>query len=411
LNSSFFKIFNELIFVLFNDVFTGLSNSLLFYIINAYPLFHSVSSANINITMLNNHEISRTLRNWKNQPIVSGLLLIFLVYLMVRELLQFVSSPLNYIGSLMNWLEIILIGLTLGLLCGASSEIGAMAILLSTWELVVLMAQHPRMSIDIEMFKTVTINFTKFLFLYIFLILAFAFSFFILFKENESFYNPLTSLFKTIVMITGEFDASDLPFAIYPVLSRLIFIGFIFLIVIILLNLLNGLAVNDTAEILSEAELVCLISRTRLVAYVEQIVVGASFFPRIQLCCCINFLLLRSIIKAPLYFLARKVLLFPCYLPHAKLSIKPLKSLALMLHRRGTSRNRCSTLKMDPLIVQRAKDILIARSKQSNENKILTQLNELRKNLESLEVNMRTIKNTLANNEIYAAKKLLMEDI
>ncbi|XP_011499906.1 PREDICTED: transient receptor potential cation channel protein painless [Ceratosolen solmsi marchali] len=379
--------------------------NLYIWLISSAPVQTEVSSTNINATVLNGHESSDILRNWKNQLVVSILLFVSLMYMLIRELLQFASSPLNYISSLMNWFEIVLIALTFALLCGASSEVGAVAILLSTWELIILMAQHPRMSIDIEMFKTVTINFTKFLFLYIFLILAFAFSFFVLFKENESFPNPFASLFKTIVMITGEFDASNLPFVIYPILSRFIFIGFIFLIVIILLNLLNGLAVNDTAEILAESELVCLISRAQLVAYVERVVVGSSFLPRTQSCCCINYLLLRRVVKSPLHFLARKILLFPSYLPYARLSIKPLKSFEMTLHGQEKRRNRCSALKMDPLIAQRAKDILTERNKQSSEDKILAQLNALRKTFEGLEANVRKIQHTLTGNTVDDSEK------
>lgn len=121
------------------------------------------------------------------------------------------------------------------------------------------------MSTGIEIFKTVSLNFIKFLFLYAFLILSFALAFYTLFKdgdeENKPFPNAPQSIFKTIVMLTGEFEASDIPFVIHPVLGHLIFVLFEFLIAIVLFNLLTGLAVSDTQEILSEAELVSLISR------------------------------------------------------------------------------------------------------------------------------------------------------
>ena len=338
------------------------------------------------------------LGSWIAHPVHSALLALSLCYMILRECMQLLSSPLHYVISPENWLELCLIGMTVGLLFGAGHEIGAIAILLSTWELVILMAQHPRMSTDIEMFKTVTVNFTKFLFLYIFLILAFALAFFVLFRGDDNFPNPYQSLFKTIVMLTGEFDSSDLPFLSYPVLSRLIFIGFIFLIVIILLNLLNGLAVNDTAEILSEAELVCLISRARLVAYAERIAVGSPFVPKTQLCCCVNYLPFQSLTTSPVRFIARRILLFPRYLPQARLSVKFLKSYEITLHGRQSSGSRCSTLKMDPIVARRAKEILAARDRESAEDKILAQLSELNVKFESFERGLQEIRAALRNN-------------
>ncbi|XP_016840208.1 transient receptor potential cation channel protein painless isoform X2 [Nasonia vitripennis] len=342
--------------------------------------------------------------NLENHPIHSALLFAALIYMIVRELLQFISSPLHYIGSPENWIEITLIGLTGGLLLGGGVKLGSLAALLSTWELVILMSQHPRMSTDIEMFKTVTLNFARFLFLYVFLILAFAFAFFVLFRdpENENFVQPPLALFKTIIMLTGEFDSSDLPFSHFPVLSRLVFCGFIFLIVIILLNLLNGLAVNDTAEILSQAELVCLISRARLVAYAERIAVGQPFVPKTRLCCFINYLPCQSLTTGPVRFMARRILLFPRYLPHFTLSVKPLKNYEITLHGRPFTGSRCSTLKMDPVVAQRAKEILEAKGRVSSEDKILEEIETMRRRFDGIEAMVREIRETVRNNNLNA---------
>lgn len=348
-------------------------------------------------------------KNWDNHPLLSCLLACSLLYLVIRESLQFVSSPLNYIVSPENWLEVGLIGLTVSLLLGCGREIGALAILLSTWELVILMAQHPRMSTDIEMFKRVTVNFTKFLFLYIFLIVAFAFAFYVLFKGNDNFPNPIGSLFKTVIMLTGELDSGDLPFTIYPVLSRIVFIGFIFLIVIILLNLLNGLAVNDTQEILAEAELVCLVSRARLVAYAERMVVGGGPLS-IQGKSCFSCLaspclaggsrtrLSALATRGPMRFVARRVLLFPRYLPHARLSVKPLKNYEITLHGRSRSGgSRCSALTMNSVVVQAAKQVLAERDRQSNEDKIIERIDGFEARFDNLESLIKQIAMSMHN--------------
>lgn len=165
--------------------------------------------------------------------------------------------------SFENWFEVALIVLAGVFLVNHNSQIGAIVILLSAWELVILIGQLPKMSTGIEIFKTVSLNFIKFLILYAFLILSFALAFYILLKDdgNQSFVTAPQSIFKTIVMLTGEFEAGDIPFHLHPVLGHLIFVLFEFLIAIVLFNLLTGLAVSDTQEILSEAELVSLISR------------------------------------------------------------------------------------------------------------------------------------------------------
>jgi transient receptor potential cation channel subfamily A protein 1 len=142
--------------------------------------------------------------------------------------------------------------------------------------------------------KTVSVNFFKLLLWYSLLIIAFALSFYILFAktelpksingtdadaddeddEDDSFMGPGKSLFKTIVMLTGEFDAGSINFHTYPIISKLVFSLFVFMITIILLNLLNGLAVSDTQTIKNDAELVGHISRAQHIYYVESMLVG-----------------------------------------------------------------------------------------------------------------------------------------
>jgi hypothetical protein len=73
-------------------------------------------------------------------------------------------------------------------------------------------------------------------------------------------------------MFTGEFDASDLPFDTLPYTSHVIFLLFVVLVAIVLLNLLNGLAVNDTGEIRKDAETLSLAARAKLISRIESLV-------------------------------------------------------------------------------------------------------------------------------------------
>lgn len=104
--------------------------------------------------------------------------------------------------------------------------------------------------------------------------IGFAFSFFLIFDttaernvvENSSrnilpdsadnktsaFTSILSTFLKVAAMITGELEYSELPFQVNPFTSRIIFVIFLFLITIVLMNLLNGMAVSDTQAIQSK---------------------------------------------------------------------------------------------------------------------------------------------------------------
>ncbi|XP_052738223.1 transient receptor potential cation channel protein painless-like isoform X2 [Bicyclus anynana] len=217
-----------------------------------------------------------------------------LILLIFRELFQLLVWTTKYFKSTENFMEIAIICVMTAIVCNNSEsestkqQLSAIAILLSSAELVLLIGQFPTFSTNIVMLRTVSWNFFKFLLWYCILIIAFALSFYTLFKrgeeqedqkasnpnntgqeeeeEEEFFGDPGRSLFKTIVMMTGEFDAGSIKFSTFPVTSHIIFILFVFMIPVVLFNLLNGLAVSDTQEIRANAELLGHISRnsTRL---------------------------------------------------------------------------------------------------------------------------------------------------
>lgn len=57
---------------------------------------------------------------------------------------------------------------------------------------------------------------------------------------------PGIAIIKTFVMLTGEFDASSLDLDRNGISYCIIFLLFVFLVTIVLFNLLNALAVDDT---------------------------------------------------------------------------------------------------------------------------------------------------------------------
>jgi len=339
---------------------------------------------------------------WYQDSVLWAFTTVLLLLFTFREFLQFISCPWRYFRNLENWLEAVLIVLTFALLCGAGPQVAAVAILLSAWELVILISQHPRMSTGIEMFRTVSFNFVRFLFPYAFLILAFALAFYTLFKDGDdaNFPDPGHSIFKTVIMLTGEFNASDIPFVSHPVWSHIVFLLFVFFIAIVLFNLLNGLAVSDTAEILHKAELVGLVSRIRLIAYIEDVAVGEPFR-----FCCGNSCSTRW---NPFGFLARKILLFPHYLRDGRISIKPYDSIdAYDNDKRYDSYIRNESVNhdkrwitLDPNIIKEAKRIISEKNQLSDNEKIIIALKKMQEKLETMEVALNTMKLAVENNNI-----------
>ncbi|XP_063699802.1 transient receptor potential cation channel protein painless [Culicoides brevitarsis] len=210
--------------------------------------------------------------------------------LAVREFMQFVINPKNYVKTLVNYLELLLIFMTFVVLVTTPENyreygnthrfFASFTILLAALELSLLISSLPNsfISMHIVMLKRVSYSFLKSLSINSVIILAFAFCFYTLFNDptsvdgnknsstaspiNENddkaddfnrFVNPLTAIIKTIVMLTGEFEAASIDFDVNAT-SYLIFLIFVFFMSIVLFNLLNGLAVSDTQIIKAEAE-------------------------------------------------------------------------------------------------------------------------------------------------------------
>ncbi|CAL4123062.1 unnamed protein product, partial [Meganyctiphanes norvegica] len=200
------------------------------------------------------------------------------VYMLIREMIQLFIFKLSYFYSFDNLLEISLLIMT-GLLLylplylpnsNIQHEFTAWIVIGSMVECILLFGKVPlfQFSIYITMFKKVTFNFLRIIaVLFLWIILAFSFSFFILFKghhqslnskrvdSNSSFITFSKALLKTTVMSTGEIEYTDIPFdSSYPLSSRLLFTIFIFVIVFVTVNLINGIAISDIKKIIKEAE-------------------------------------------------------------------------------------------------------------------------------------------------------------
>ena len=88
------------------------------------------------------------------------------------------------------------------------------------------------------------------------------------------FNNPFLTFVKTSTMFVGELEFSDIPInldsKLMP-LSYLYFLSFVILIVVVLMNLLNGLAVSDIRMIQERAETVAYLSIVDTVRLKKQV--------------------------------------------------------------------------------------------------------------------------------------------
>merc|ERR1719222_1675423 len=89
----------------------------------------------------------------------------------------------------------------------------------------------------------------------------------------DHFDKPWTSVFKTFTMLIGELEFSDLPIDSSDSLAFFNFtflILFVFITIVVLMNLLNGLAVSDVGELLAEAEIISIKSRAKTITFMQK---------------------------------------------------------------------------------------------------------------------------------------------
>lgn len=126
------------------------------------------------------------------------------------------------------------------------------------------------------MFTTVAANIAKFLTAYMSLIIGFSLGLSVLYPETESLARLPYSLVTTVVMMTGELEYSKYFYddyrPTYPITTLIVFLAFLLFIVVVLMNLLVGLAVSDIQGLRKSAGLDRLVRQTRLIARMESIV-------------------------------------------------------------------------------------------------------------------------------------------
>lgn len=153
-------------------------------------------------------------------------------------------------------------------------HVAAISIFLTWLELMMIVGRFPIFGLYIQMFRTVSINFLKFIAAYFCLLLAFGLSFGVIFANYKSFEKLFKVIIKIIVMMSGELEYEDIFFdEEHPIkfhgTAEIMFLIFVVLVTIILTNLMVGLAVSDIQGLQMSAGLDRLERQAHLISHLE----------------------------------------------------------------------------------------------------------------------------------------------
>ncbi|XP_011172017.2 transient receptor potential channel pyrexia-like [Solenopsis invicta] len=258
-----------------------------FFLLTLIHLFFAISLSFYGLMFAQNdadHAVTRR--------IVAFWSCIFLFY----NTIQVILEPKNYLRQLEIWLS--LICAILSLITSIAGEFVvkcskeeiesrhcmdwvlhfiSIAILLNWMQMMLLISRVLMWGDYALMFYTVLKNILKVLLAFSSMIIGFALSFAVSFHGNDRFDNFWRSIIKTMVMMMGEyeyeelFDTKNSESTFLPVTSRIVFIVFIMLANIVLINLMIGLAVNDIQGLEKEGHIRRLKKQAEFVAHLERV--------------------------------------------------------------------------------------------------------------------------------------------
>lgn len=351
-------------------------------------------------------------------------LLLFILFChTVRELFKFVMSPSKYLLTLDNMLDIVLVFITSIILFKSWNEdhhrklFTALSLFLSWIELALITGRHPKLSINIEMLKSVVRHYAFVFLSYFLFIIAFALAFYIFYHHNEA-YNSDMQVFPTLwaavtntfMLMTGGFDMLS-----GNGYSYIMLLLFSFLIIIIMFNVLTGIAVSNVQLIYDNTEILQAVSRITLLYEIESTLIYWNTF--MEKICKFNC---ASKMATYLNSALRRVILFPNTITSDKnISILPNRNAKIIFHTDTDS----VTCKMNMKILHAALNIISNKEKtseldhlrqrlQQNHNeylqkfiessnsidKIQDTMDENRKKLEKIEENFSVFQNKVDRN-------------
>ncbi|XP_070579658.1 transient receptor potential cation channel subfamily A member 1-like [Ptychodera flava] len=184
--------------------------------------------------------------------------LCFIVVQMVRELVEMYKLNMQYMMEISNYVDWGMYVSTFMFIlppayqpCVMQWKAGAVAIFFAWMNLILYFRRIDVFGIYIVMFFEVVKSFAKALVVILLFIAAFSFSFYMLLQKLDTFSTPWDAAMKVLVMTIGELDYADMfhndevdtePF---ETAAQVLFVVFLFLMPIVLMNLMVGIAVGD----------------------------------------------------------------------------------------------------------------------------------------------------------------------
>uniref|UniRef100_A0A8C1WSR6 Transient receptor potential cation channel, subfamily A, member 1b n=1 Tax=Cyprinus carpio TaxID=7962 RepID=A0A8C1WSR6_CYPCA len=198
------------------------------------------------------------------------MVLVFNVYSICKELVQLAQQRINYFTDFSNPADwgaaisslVFVIPMCFNLENTWQWEAGAFAILTSWIAFLLYFQRFERIGIYVVMFGGIVRTLLCIMILFIFLLLAFGLAFYALMLHQDEFSSISLALAQTFVMTVGELNyqstfqnAYENGRMAFPGVTYFIFVIFVLLMPILLMNLMIGLAVGDIAEVQRNAEL------------------------------------------------------------------------------------------------------------------------------------------------------------
>ncbi|XP_070579650.1 transient receptor potential cation channel subfamily A member 1-like [Ptychodera flava] len=199
---------------------------------------------------------------------------------LLKEVLELFNQRLQYFMNFVNYADLGLYACSLIYViplsykpCAVQWEAGAIAIFLAWIIFILYIRKFSVFGIYVVMFFSVLMSLMKAIILFILFAIAFGSAFYIMLARLEYFQNMPAAMLKVTVMTLGELDYSDMFYSTslepFDTTTYFIFIVFIFLMPIVLMNLLVGIAVGD-------------IDKIQKSAYIERIVMDVDAIEKIE---------------------------------------------------------------------------------------------------------------------------------
>ncbi|KAA8580801.1 hypothetical protein FQN60_013759 [Etheostoma spectabile] len=246
------------------------------YLMGLLPLTHLIVTLRptLNTTDTGEHIIMMVPTSFIQQSLFLSFCMVMVLvmnfYCIAKELVQISQQRWNYFKDYSNqsdWFSAVLsllfiIPTMLNVEGSLQWQAGALAVLSSWIGFLLYLQRFEGVGIYVVMFWEIMRTLVRIVMLFVYLMLAFSLAFYALMLNQKEFDTVPLSVIQTFVMMVGELNyqnnfldtylKNELPFGI---LTYIIFVHFVLLMPILLVNLMIGLAVGDIAEVQRNAAL------------------------------------------------------------------------------------------------------------------------------------------------------------